>query len=81
MYRLIAFNEVARNFSAHFGLSLSPYFDRIRSNETGKLHFIAHKFVRHFCRNYGYQRTEPLEEFVCRIYSPAAWGFLAKLMK
>jgi hypothetical protein len=81
MYRLTAFNDVARNFSAHFELGLSPYFDRQRSNETGKLHFIAHKFVRYLCKNYGYERTEPLENFVCRRYSPTAWKFLKKLMK
>nr|DAP98354.1 MAG TPA: hypothetical protein [Bacteriophage sp.] len=81
MYRLIAFNDVAKNFSAHFALSLSPYFDRQRSNETGKLHFIAHKFVRYLSKNYGYERTELLENFVCRKYSPEAWNFLKKLMK
>lgn len=45
MYKLIAFNEVAENFSAHFALGISPYFDRCKSHETGMLHFITHKFV------------------------------------
>lgn len=42
MYKLIAFNEVAENFSAHFALGISPYFDRCKSHETGMLHFITH---------------------------------------
>ena len=81
MYKLIAFNDVAKNFSDHFDLSISPYFDRCQSNATGMLHFTTHKFVRYFCKNYGYERTEPLENFVCRKYSPEAWKFLKKLIK
>lgn len=41
MYKLIAFNEVAENFSAHFALGISPYFNRCKSHETGMLHFIT----------------------------------------
>lgn len=81
MYKLIAFNEVAENFSAHFALGISPYFDRCKSDETGMLCFITHKFVRYLCRHYGYERTESLESFVCRKYSPQAWKFLKKLMR
>ena len=81
MYKLIAFNEVAENFSAHFAHGISPYFDRCKSNETGMLHFITHKFVRYLHLNYGYERTEPLENFVCRRYGPDAWKLLKKLMK
>ena len=81
MYKLIAFNEVAENFSAHFALGISPYFDRCKSNETGMLLFITHKFVRYLHLNYGYERTEPLENFVCRRYGPDAWKLLKKLMK
>lgn len=81
MYKLIAFNEVAENFSAHFALGISPYFDRCKSNETGMLHFITHKFVRYLHMNYGYERTEPLENFVCRRYGPDAWKLLKKLIK
>ena len=54
MYKLIAFNEVAENFSAHFAHGISPYFDRCKSNETGLLCFITHKFVRYLCNNHGY---------------------------
>ncbi len=46
----------------------------------GMLHFITHKFVRYLCQNCGYERTESLENFVCRRYSPQAWKFLKKLM-
>lgn len=81
MYKLIAFNEVAKNFSAHFALGISLYFDRCKSDETGMLCFITHKFVRYLCRHYGYERTESLENFVCRRYSPQAWKFLKKLMR
>ena len=81
MYKLIDFNEVAENFSAHFALGISPYFDRCKSHETGMLYFTTHKFVRYLCLNCGYERTEPLENFVCRRYSPQAWKFLKKLMQ
>ncbi len=80
MYKLISFNEVSANFTAHFQLSISAYFDRNSSNSTGKLHFITHKFVRHLVRNYGFDKAETLESFVCRRYSVQAWTFLKRLM-
>ena len=81
MYKLIAFNEVAENFSVHFALGISPYFDRCKSHETGMLYFITHKFVRYLCLNCGYERTEPLENFVCRRYKPAGLEIPKKLMQ
>ena len=81
MYKLIAFNEVSANFTAYFGLGISPYFDHQKSNETGRMHFMRHKLVRHFVRNLGYEHTEPLESFVCRRFGPAAWKFLRHLTK
>lgn len=82
MYKLIAFNEVSANFTAHFGIGISPYFDRARSNKSGRLRFIAHKFVKYLIRNYGYAGAahEPLEAFICRKYGQSAWTFLKRLM-
>jgi hypothetical protein len=82
MYRLIAFDQVSANFARHFDLSISPYFDRIGSNRSGRLEFIAHKFVRYLMRTKGYEGSavESLESFVCRKYSQRAWDFLRRLM-
>lgn len=82
MYRLIAFSEVSANFTAHFGISISPFFDRADSNKSGMLKFIAHKFVKYLMNTYGYQGTahEPLEQYICRKYSQQAWTFLKRLM-
>ena len=82
MYRLIAFNEVSANFEGHFDLRISPYFDRIGSNRSGRLEFITHKFVRYLMRNKGYEggAHESLEAFICRKYSQRAWDFLRRLM-
>ena len=82
MYRLIAFNEVSANFAGHFNLGISPYFDRIGSNRSGRLEFITHKFVRYLMRNKGYggSAAESLESFICRKYSQQAWDFLRRLM-
>lgn len=80
MYRLIAFNEVSANFTAHFGIHISPYFDRQRSNASGRLHFLKTKFVRYLVKTYGYQHTEPLKEFVSRKYGPEAATLLSRLM-
>lgn len=82
MYKLIAFNEVSVNFTAHFGIGISPYFDRTGSNESGCLRFIAHKFVKYLIGNHGYAGAahEPLETFICRKYGNGAWKFLKRLM-
>jgi len=82
MYRLIAFNEVSANFTAHFGISISPFFDRTDSNKSGMLKFIAHKFVKYLMNTYGYRGTanESLEQYICRKYSQQAWKFLKRLM-
>lgn len=82
MYKLIAFNEVSENFTAHFGISISPYFDRAKSNESGRLRFIAHKFVKYLIRNYGYAGAahESLETFISQKYGESAWKFLKRLM-
>jgi hypothetical protein len=79
MYRLIAFNEVSANFTANFGISISPYFDRNGSNKSGLLQFITHKFVRYLARNFGYERTDSLESFVCQRYGKPAWTLLCRL--
>lgn len=82
MYRLIAFREVSANFAGHFGCDISPYFDRIGSDRSGRLEFVAHKFVRHLMRDKGYEGSarESLESFVCRKYDQQAWDFLRRLM-
>jgi hypothetical protein len=82
MYRLVAFPEVSARFADCFGCDISPYFDRIGSNSSGRLEFVAHKFVRHLMRNKGYAGSpgESLESFVCRRYGPRAWNFLRRLM-
>ncbi len=84
MYQLIAYDQVSKNFTAHFGpdISLSPYFDRISSNKSGKLEFIGHKFVKYLMRHKGYEDSahESLQSFICRKYSESAWNFLKKLM-
>lgn len=82
MYRLIAFNEVSANFTAYLGISISPYFDRQSSNKSGKLEFIAHKFVRYLMNRYGYggSNEESLQSFVCRKFGEPAWNFLKRLM-
>jgi hypothetical protein len=82
MYRLTAFAEVSANFAAHFGCGISPYFDRIGSNRSGRLEFIAHKFIRYLVRCKGYDGLahESLESFVCRKYGERAWNFLRRLM-
>lgn len=82
MYRLISFNEVSRNFTVHFELGISPYFDRATSNKTGKLVFITNKFVRYLISQHGYAGSahESLQVFVCRRFSETAWIFLKRLM-
>lgn len=82
MYKLIAFNEVSANFTAHFDMSISPYFDRQSSNQSGKLEFITHKFVRYLMTQYGYggAKEESLRSFVCRKFGEPAWIFLKRLM-
>lgn len=79
MYRLIAFNEVSANFSKCFGISISPYFDRQRSNATGKLHFLKAKFVKYLAQHYGYQRPETPKDFVARRYGQEAATLFARL--
>nr|DAL26542.1 MAG TPA_asm: hypothetical protein [Caudoviricetes sp.] len=79
MYSLIAFNEVSANFTACFGISISPYFDRTGSNKSGLLQFITHKFVRYLVRDFGYERTDSLESFVCQRYGKPAWTLLCRL--
>lgn len=83
MYRHIAFKEVSENFTAHFGLSISPFYDRSSSNASGQLVFIAHKFVKWLMINRGYEgsASEALSQFIGRRYGPAAWKFLKKLTK
>ena len=82
MYRHIAFKEVSANFANHFDLSISPYYDRIGSNKSGMLKFLAHKFVKHLINNVGYKGSahESLEHFICQKYSQSAWNFLKRLM-
>lgn len=82
MYNLIAFNEVSANFTAHFGISISPYFDRARSNKSGRLRFITRKFVKYLIRtcDYAGEAHESLEAFICRRYGQNAWIFLKRLM-
>ena len=82
MYRHIAFNEVSANFSAHFGMSISPYFNRIGSNKTSMLEFLTHKFVRYLMKNKGYEgaANESLELFIRRKYDDRTWNFLKRLM-
>lgn len=83
MYRYIAYKEVSESFSAHFGISISPYFDRQSSSKSGNLVFIAHKFVKYLIQNWGYEGTarEPLCQFINRKYGECAWKFLRKLMR
>nr|DAX32086.1 MAG TPA: hypothetical protein [Caudoviricetes sp.] len=82
MYRLIAFNEVSANFTAHFEVSISPYFNRQASNRSGKLEFITHKFVRYLMNRYGYagSKGESLRSFICRKFGESAWNLLKRLM-
>ena len=82
MYKLTAFAAVAENFTAHFGISISPYFDRLASNSSGKLQFLAHKFVKYLMRTKGYEGSavESLEHFICQKYNDCSWKFLKKLM-
>lgn len=83
MYKHVAYKEVSKNFTAHFGISISPYFDRQGSNESGNLVFIAHKFVKYLIQNWGYEGNahEPLCQFIDRKYGKRAWKFLNKLMR
>ena len=82
MYKLISFNDVSQNFTVHFKMSISPYFDRVESNQTGKLVFITHKFVKHLmtCRGYGGNAVESLQSYISRRYGESAWKFLKRLM-
>ena len=82
MYKHIAFNQVSLNFSVQFKVSISPYFDRQKSCETGKLEFISAKFVKYLAtsRGYGGKKVEPLEDFVRRRFGDAAWVLLKRLM-
>lgn len=82
MYRLISFNDISENFTTHFELSMSPYFDRVTSNKTGKLVFTTHKFVRHLMLHYGYGGSahESLQVFICHRFGESAWTFLKRLM-
>lgn len=82
MYKLIAFNEVSKNFTAHFGVSISPYFDRQTCLKTGRVEFITHKFVKYLMKNLGYggSSAEPLERFICRRFGDSTWAFLKRLM-
>jgi len=82
MYKHIAFNEVSANFTAHFSLNISPFYNRIESYQSGMLKFATHRFVKHLIKNLGYKGSahEPLELFICQRYNEKAWNFLKKLM-
>ena len=74
MYKHIAFKEVSLNFEVQFKVPISPYYDRAKSNETGKLVFITTKFVKYLMKNRGYggSACEPLQSYICRRFGEPA---------
>lgn len=82
MYKLIAFKDVSLNFEVQFKVPISPYFDRAKSNETGKLVFTTAKFVKYLMKNRGYggSSCEPLQSYICRRFGESAWILLKRLM-
>lgn len=82
MYKHIAFKEVSLNFKVQFKVPISPYYDRAKSNETGKLVFITPKFVQYLMKNRGYAGSaqESLQSYICRRFGEPAWTLLKRLM-
>lgn len=82
MYKLISFADVSQNFTVHFKMCISPFFDRQTSNKSGKLVFLSAKFVKHLMkeRGYGGSAHEPLQSYICRTFGESAWIFLKRLM-
>ncbi len=82
MYKLISFADVSQNFTVHFKMCISPFFDRQTSNKSGKLVFLTDKFVKHLMkeRGYGGSAHEPLRNYICRKFGESAWIFLKRLM-